>query len=94
MKTRGHSGKRWLHVIMLADGVSNRSTESLPPEAVMSTVSEQTYTPEDLLAMPDRKRYELVDGHLAERHMSVLSNWVGGQLHFELTRFVRERPLG
>ena len=48
----------------------------------MSTVSEQTYTPEDLLAMPDRKKYELVDGHLVERHMSVLSNWVGGQLHF------------
>jgi Uma2 family endonuclease len=60
----------------------------------MSTVSEQTYTPEDLLAMPDRKMYELVDGHLLERHMSVLSSWVGGQLHFELTRFLREHQLG
>jgi Uma2 family endonuclease len=60
----------------------------------MSTVSEQTYTPEDLLAMPDRKKYELVDGHLVERHMSVVSSWVGGQLHFELTLFLREHPLG
>jgi Uma2 family endonuclease len=60
----------------------------------MSTVAEQTYTPEDLLAMPDRKKYELVDGHLVERHMSVVSSWVGGQLHFELTLFLRKHPLG
>ena len=26
------------------------------------------YTPEDLLAMPDGKSYELVDGRLVERH--------------------------
>ncbi len=44
----------------------------------MSTVLEKTYTPEDLLAMPDRKSYELVDGHLVERNVSVLSSWVGG----------------
>ena len=42
----------------------------------MSTVLEKTYTPEDLLAMPDRKSYELVDGHLVERNVSVLSSWV------------------
>lgn len=60
----------------------------------MSTVLEQTYTPEDLLTMPDRKKYELVDGHLVERHMSVLSSWVGGQLHFELSRFLREHQIG
>ena len=60
----------------------------------MSTVTEQTYTPEDLLALPDRKAYELVDGHLVERHMSLLSNWVAGQLHFELSRFLREHEVG
>jgi Uma2 family endonuclease len=60
----------------------------------MSTVAEQVYTPDDLLTMPDRKRYELVDGHLVERHMSLLSSWVGGQLHFELSRFLREHQLG
>jgi Uma2 family endonuclease len=60
----------------------------------MSTVAEQVYTPDDLLTMPDRKRYELVDGHLVQRHMSLLSSWVGGQLHFELSRFLREHQLG
>jgi Uma2 family endonuclease len=60
----------------------------------MSTVSEQTYTPEDLLAMPDRKKYELVDGHLVERHMSVLSNWVAGRLHRFIDVFVDDRHFG
>src|SRR5271168_3774234 len=60
----------------------------------MSTVAEQTYTPEDLLAMPDGKAYELVDGHLVERQMSLLSNWVAGQLHFEVTSFLRDHPVG
>jgi Uma2 family endonuclease len=40
------------------------------------------------------KDFELVDGHLVERHMKLLSSWVGGQLHFELTGFLREHPLG
>jgi hypothetical protein len=38
----------------------------------MSTVAEKIYTPDDLLTLPDRKNYEIVDGHLVERHMSVL----------------------
>lgn len=60
----------------------------------MSTVSEQTYTPEDLLAMPDRKKYELVDGHLVERHMSVLSNWVATRLCRFVDIFVDDEKLG
>jgi len=60
----------------------------------MSTVVEKTYTPEDLLAMPDRKGYELVDGHLVERHMSRLSSWVGGQVYSALNIFLREQQLG
>jgi len=60
----------------------------------MSTVVEKTYTPEDLLAMPDRKEYELVDGHLVERQMSRLSSWVGGRLHRFLDIFVEEQQLG
>ena len=38
----------------------------------MHVVAEKTYTPEDLLSMPDGKNYELVDGHLVERNMSVV----------------------
>jgi Uma2 family endonuclease len=60
----------------------------------MSVVADKTYTPEDLLAMPDRKNYELVDGHLVERDLSVLSSWVGGQVYIELGSFLREHFLG
>jgi Uma2 family endonuclease len=38
-------------------------------------------TPEDLLTMPGGDRYELVDGHLVERPMSVWSSLVGGILY-------------
>lgn len=40
----------------------------------------RTYTPADLLAMPDGKRYELVNGHLVERTVSGLSSAVGMEL--------------
>lgn len=60
----------------------------------MSTVAEQTYTPEDLLAMPDRQAYELVEGHLVERPMSILSNWVAGRLLRYVDIFVDENDLG
>jgi Uma2 family endonuclease len=53
----------------------------------MSTIAEpKTYTPDDLLAMPDRKRYELVDGNLVERNVSVLSSLVA----FELGGLIRD----
>jgi len=60
----------------------------------MSTVAEKIYTPEDLLAMPDRKDYELVDGHLVARHMSRVSSWVGGRLHRFIDIFVDDNQLG
>ncbi len=62
----------------------------------MSTmVATQTrYTPEDLLAMPDGKSYELVGGQLVERNMGVESSWVGGELHLNLSRYCREREMG
>src|SRR5262249_41139751 len=60
----------------------------------MSVVADKTYTPEDLLSMADRKNYELVDGHLVERNVSVLSSWVGGQVYFGLHAFLGEHFLG
>ena len=36
-------------------------------------------TPEGLLRMPDGKHYELIDGELAEREMSVLSGIVAAE---------------
>jgi Uma2 family endonuclease len=60
----------------------------------MHIVAEKLYTLEDLLSMPDRKNYELVDGHLVERTVSQLSSWVGGELHFNLRCFLRDDPIG
>jgi Uma2 family endonuclease len=37
-------------------------------------------TPEELLAMPDGKGYELVDGVLVERNMGAQSSWIAARL--------------
>ena len=62
----------------------------------MSTAiaTEARYTPEDLLAMPDGKRYELVDGRLVERKMGAESSWVGTRLASRLDRFCEDNNLG
>jgi Uma2 family endonuclease len=52
------------------------------------------FTPEDLLAMPDSKSYELVGGQLVERKMGVESSWVAGRLHSWLDRFCQEHEIG
>jgi Uma2 family endonuclease len=60
----------------------------------MSTIVEKKYTPDDLLAMPDAKNFELVDGHLVERNVSQLSSWVAGELFGDIRAFLKEKPLG
>jgi len=62
----------------------------------MSTAiaTEVRYTPEDLLAMPDGKSYELVDGQLVERNMGAESSQVGGKLYSRLDRFCEEQNPG
>jgi Uma2 family endonuclease len=62
----------------------------------MSTAveTETQCTPEDLLAMPDGKSYELVGGQLVERKMGAESTWVGGRLHSRLDRFCEEHEVG
>ena len=52
-----------------------------------------TYATEELLALPESKDYELVDGTLVERHVSVLSSLVGGRLHRLLGNFAEEHNL-
>jgi Uma2 family endonuclease len=52
------------------------------------------YSPEDLLAMPDGKSYELVGGQLVERNVGLESSWVGGRLHSRLDRFCEEHDVG
>jgi len=55
---------------------------------------EPVITAEDLLSMPDGKDFELVDGNLVERNMSVLSSWVGGQIFRRLDEFASTNDLG
>lgn len=49
-------------------------------ETAMSTVEATRLTAEDLLAMPNERDYELVDGQLRERNMGMESSWVAGQI--------------
>jgi Uma2 family endonuclease len=60
----------------------------------VATENRRIYTPEDLLAMPDSKNYELVDGRLVERYMGAESSWIGGRLHSRLDLFCDEHDLG
>jgi Uma2 family endonuclease len=52
------------------------------------------YTPEDLLAMPDSKSYELVDGQLVERNAGFAASWVGGRLLTHLGSYCEKHGLG
>ena len=60
----------------------------------MSTAASPTYTPEDLLLMPNGKDFELVDGDLVETHVSTLSSWVGGRAYRLLASYVEDRDMG
>jgi Uma2 family endonuclease len=51
-------------------------------------------TPEELLMMPDEKHYELIDGELVERNMSVLSGLVATRVSRLLGNHCDERNLG
>src|SRR4051812_20234091 len=51
-------------------------------------------TPEELLAMPDAVNFELVDGELVERNMSVLSSLVEGNIYDAVRSFCRGKQLG
>ena len=61
----------------------------------MSAVAEKTLlTPDDLLRMPDEKSFELVDGELVERNVSVLSSWVGGEIFGRIRDFCLDGNIG
>jgi Uma2 family endonuclease len=51
-------------------------------------------TPEELLAMPDAAGYELLDGELTKRNVSVLSGMIASELNRVLGNHCRERTLG
>src|SRR5882724_1836178 len=61
----------------------------------MTAITEQrSFTPEDLLALPDSVNYELVDGHLVERNMGFVSSDVAAQILMLIRLFVMDHRLG
>ncbi len=54
-----------------------------------SVATQTQYTPEDLLAMPDGKSYELVGGQLVERKMGMESSWVAYAVTLEAGAVLR-----
>ena len=61
----------------------------------MATVeATKQITPEELLALPDSKQFELVNGELVERHMGWNSGWNGAQILYFLTQYERSSHLG
>ncbi len=59
-----------------------------------SVATQTQYTPEDLLAMPDGKSYELVGGQLVERKVGIESSWVGCQVSSRLNPFCEQHKIG
>jgi Uma2 family endonuclease len=60
----------------------------------MNVLATASFTPEDLLRLPDGKLYELVDGSPVEKKMGAESAWIGGELLAILRNFCREHNLG
>ena len=60
----------------------------------MSTIVATLLTPDDLLAIPDGDRYELVDGHLVERSMGSWAGVVEGALFYLLRQFCIQTRAG
>jgi len=59
-----------------------------------TTVTETQYTPEDLLALQDEGRYELIDGQLVERNMGARSSYVAARLLHLLALTTDAQQLG
>ena len=60
----------------------------------MNILATATFTPEDLLALPDGDLYELVDGCPVEKTMGAEASWIGGEVLAVLRNFVRDHDLG
>jgi Uma2 family endonuclease len=59
----------------------------------MST-AEKLITPDELAAMPDGERYELIHGRLVEREMSNITMHIGRAILFLLADYSRQKKAG
>jgi Uma2 family endonuclease len=60
----------------------------------MAPIESKIYTPEDLLAMPAGKSYELVGGRLLKCESGARSSWIGGCVFGQISDFADEHRLG
>ncbi len=60
----------------------------------MSAVAESRYSAADLLKLPDRDRFELVNGELLENNMSYESSYIGTRLASRLSVYCDAKNLG
>jgi Uma2 family endonuclease len=56
--------------------------------------ADKLLTPDDLLALSDEKRFELVEGRLVERNMGNLASSVGANITIVLGAYVKANHLG
>lgn len=59
-----------------------------------TVIADRRYTPDDLLRLPDGDRFELVDGQLVEKDMSLLSSFVAGRVTELLSAHARAHESG
>ena len=52
-----------------------------------------TYTPEDLLRMPNNSTMELVDGQIVEKHVSAESSKIEGRFYYCFQTFLLSHPI-
>ena len=60
----------------------------------MTIAPAKTYTPEDLLSLPDAVNYELVDGNLVERNSGSESSVIAALIATVLNNFIRGKRIG
>lgn len=61
---------------------------------MITAASDVVYTPEDLLAMPEGHRYDLIDGRLVKRAMGAQSSCIAAILIHLLNQHARAQNLG
>ena len=59
-----------------------------------AVIATRKYTPEDLLRMPDGDRYELIDGELVEKVMSMKSCYVAGKIYARIDQHAQTHRQG
>jgi Uma2 family endonuclease len=62
--------------------------------AELSVAAPRTYTPEELLTLPENDQYELVDGQLVEKAMGAESDGVAVEIAAVIRDLVRAQRLG